>query len=166
MIRHGLHFECPMCRSELDKDYTIGISSKLEPLGMLLDDSGDGVIVRDNTVEKVSQFTSPVIIHRVFGTQPATLVRLSGKTMLYSTFAQTKIRNIDCFMRVPIASENTRRGRSIRRKLQCDETMAITVNETHVPLAHLMRTLIFPAILIDVCDPPELEASDMPYVED
>lgn len=161
-VRHGRHHSCPMCRAPLRIDYTMAVTT-VGGVGVLLDDHGRGIMIRDGGVTHFRGCTSPGRLHRQIGTHRATLARMSGETILYGVVATTEPRFLDCIFAVPITSEESRRGRRLRRRLVGDALVATTINGDTAPLQQLMRTLVFPVMLIDVIDPPELETVEPDY---
>lgn len=161
-VRHGRHHSCPMCRAPLRRDYTMAITT-VSGLGVLLDDRGCGLLIRDNAITRLSGCTSPGRLGRVLGAERGTLARMSGPTILYGVTAPTEPRFLDCIFAQPITSEDTRRGRRLRRRLARDGLVATTVDGTTAPLERLMQTLVFPVMLIDVVEPAELETIGTDY---
>ena len=164
MIRHGHHFNCPYCRAELQFNFTIGISTVTNHMGAMLDDDGDGILIRGNSLEVIRGCTNPARLGMRLGRHTATVARLQGRTILYGAVVPTLPRYLDCFFQVPLSSEDSRRGRALRRRLMLENIDATTLNEEKIPLFLLMKTLVFPVALIDVIDPPELEVDDVDFV--
>lgn len=163
LVRHGLHHECSYCRSPLAENYTIGISRCDNSLAVLLSDNGNGILVRGNSVEKVSNITTPRRLKSLVGLCLATVCRLDGKTILYGGTMQTQSRFLDCFFKVPMSSHDSREGRVLRRRLTQSGVQVRTLSDTTFLLSRLMQTLVFPVMLIDVVVPPMIEEIDTEY---
>lgn len=163
MVRAGLHHLCPMCRSPLVHNYTIGISTKT--YAVLLDDAcGSGVVIDNESFRRIENVFDAAALHAETGTRTATVGRLAGTTILYGTVAETTTSLLDCFFSNPKASAETREGRALRRDLK--DIDATTVTGDVAPLSVLMARLVFPPILIDVFDEEEdLEWIDTVFME-
>lgn len=161
MVRAGLHHLCPMCRSPLVHDYTIGISAP--DFAVLLDDArGCGVVIEDAACRQIEQVFDADALFAEVGPRTATVGRLAGTTILYGAVVDVTAEVLDCFFSEPRASADTREGRALRRELK--EIDATTVTGDVAPLSVLMARLVFPPILIDVIDDEEdLEWLDVPF---
>ena len=157
MVRTGQHHQCPMCRAPLKDNYTIGVSTK--QFAVLLDDqSGRGVIIEDGTVREINNVFNAESLHAEVGLRTATVGRMDGPTILYGAVVDTTIACLDCFFTTPRASAESREGRALRRALK--DIDATTVTGDVAPLSVLMARLVFPCILIDVVEEPDLEWYD------
>lgn len=161
LIKHGLHHECSYCRSALTVNYTIGVSTVDHKVAALMNDEGSGILIENGTtLTKFEHGGTPAMLSRRLGDHTATVVRLDGKTILYGAVIPTQPRFLDCFFKVPRSSEDSRRGRALRRRLMQEGIQSTVLSGIALPLHELMRTLVFPVMLIDVVDPPELELGD------
>lgn len=152
MVRAGLHHLCPMCRSPLVDDYTIGISTT--DYAVLLDDErGCGVVIDNSRFERIENIFDAEALFGVVGPRTATVGRLSGTTILYGAVVDVSVLVLDCFFADPRASAETREGRALRRELK--DIDATTVTGDVAPLSVLMARLVFPPVLIDVIEDEE-----------